>query len=133
MRNQSTPLAIRTTQEDSGDVIATVGGASFTTKRGSVQPGNSQRSPLAIESDSRFMTPQRARSINPASDPLRYLTCQKDNGKESIKEILESSRKLLTLNLVNKDRKETLDSARSESEKKELELNSARQAFQDDM
>lgn len=113
LRQGSTPLAIRTTQEESGDIVQTVGGASFTTKRGSIQP-YSQRSPLAIEqSESRFMTPQRARSINPASDPLRYLTSQKDQGKESIKEYLESSRKLLTMTLVNKDRRESLDSIRS--------------------
>ena len=65
-------------------------------------------------------------------DKLRYLSADKRN-KESIKDFIQSSRKLLLNSLITNDRRQQLDSIREKTDAKKRELSDLKAAFQEDL
>lgn len=105
--NPNSSLAIQTTQDESGEILKTVGKASFTSRRGSnfTSGKNGNISPMEFsERSNRFMTPHRSNSIDIRDNSSRYLTAGKME-KESVSDYVNASRKLLIFNLVQNDRK----------------------------
>ena len=81
----------------------------------------------------RFKTPVRERGELLTNDPLRYLNTVKNQKKETPREMVNGSRKILHTNILTEDReRELYDIAeRYEDEKEKLEL--AREAFEEDL
>jgi hypothetical protein len=78
------------------------------------------------------MTPQR-KNNSISDNPLRYLNSEMMRGKESTKEYIMATRKLLMNDLVNQDRQDYLRNIKDQYDQKYDGLETAKDMFEEDL
>ena len=78
-----------------------------------------------------FVTPKRAASV--VDDQLRYLTVQNRAEKQSPKDLIDASRKILHQTLLNSDRRDLIESIESQCVLKQSTLQRAQDRFAEDL
>ena len=81
---------------------------------------------------SRFRTPRAERPDHITNNSLRYLQSGKIE-KESIRDYINGSRKLLAMSLTHEERKRDLSQVSDQYETEKDKLERAKQVFEDDM